>query len=224
MGFMGRELRAFVVLIGALLVVAIFTYPSWRPPPIEKADEAAFSELPDDLHDDFLQLPAQIQQGYLLMRGYDTQQALTLLAARLSPPEPLFEDPPSFEGATLMLAGKFAPMELSENDERDLPLFSELYTSAGDAAIYLFPDDRKLLRLENFQVVNGPELLVALSTHENPLTPADLGRDYIDLGPLRTATGNLNYDIPSELNVSRYRSVVIYDRTYGVLFAVAKVR
>lgn len=223
---MGTRLRLLVIVVGGLLVVATFTYPSWRPPPVPEVEEVGFPGLPEELQNDFQALPERIRTGYLLMREREVQQATNLLIARLIVPEfvPIDEQPlPPIEGARLIMEGEFAPVELAEDEERELPPFSDLYESSGTVAVYLYPDNRKLLRIENLSVVNGPNLVIALLTNPDPIAIADLGRDYQDLGPLRATTGNLNYEIPDELNIDRYRSVVIYDQQYGIVFAVAKI-
>ena len=223
---MGTKLRLLVIFMGGLLVVATFTYPSWRPPPVPEVEEEGFPGLPEELQDDFQALSERIRTGYLLMRQRNPQQATDLLIARLMVPQllPPEEQPlPPIEDARLIMEGEFGPIEMAEDDERELPPFSDLYESSGMVTIYLFPDDRKLLRIEDLNVVNGPNLVVALLTNPDPIAIADLGRDYQDLGPLRATTGNLNYEIPDELNINRYRSVVIYEQQYGIVFAEAKI-
>ena len=219
---MGTRLRLLLVFLGALLVVVTFTYPEWRPPPVDQSGDAEFPELPVELQEAFQLLPETIRQGYLVMRRQNTPQAVALLSARLSSPLPQDQPLPPVEDARMIMDGMFGPIELQEDDERELPPFSELYSAAGEVSIYLFSDDRKLLRIDNLQVVNGPELYIALLVEPFPLTIADLGRDYQDW-PLLSPKGNQNYEIPPELNIYRYRSVVIYDRRYGIIFAVAQI-
>ena len=66
-----------------------------------------------------------------------------------------------------------------------------------------------LLRLENFDVTNGPDLFVHLWKHGSPSEKSDKEEGYISLGRLKGNKGNQNYIIPIDLDVSEYHSVVI---------------
>ena len=222
---MGTKLRLFLVLIGGLLVAATFTYPSWRPAPIGEVEAAEFPGLPAELQDDFQALPERIRRDYLLMRQVDEQQALALLRARLVVPASLSPEEqalPPVESASIIRESVFASPQLEEEDDRELPQFVDLYSAAGTVRIYQFPDERKLLRIENLQVVNGPELWVALTTHSAPLTFDEI-QGYQELGPLRATSGNMNFEIPAERDLNYYHSIVIFDRPYRIIFAVARI-
>jgi hypothetical protein len=220
---MGTKLRLFVVAIGALLVVATFTYPQWRPPPIEQVDNSNFPGLPDDLQADFQLLPERIQVGYLEMNRNSPQQALVLLQARLSPLLPLEQTMTLVEGILPVQTGALAPLALEEEDDRTLPPFSNLYTAKGDVSIYELADSRKLLQIQDLAVVNGPELWLALTLHPAPLMFEELGQNYYDVGRLNATLGNLEYALPSELDVEGFRSIVIYDRQSGIIFAAGSI-
>jgi len=77
-----------------------------------------------------------------------------------------------------------------------------------------------LLRFEDFEVTNGPDLHVLLSKNSNPSDSDDLG-EYIDLGKLKGNVGNQNYEIPEGVDISDYSSVVIYCKPFHVVFSVA---
>jgi hypothetical protein len=91
---------------------------------------------------------------------------------------------------------------------------------SGSAAIFEF-DGRRLLRLENLKVENGPDLFVYLST-----TPADAAEgsfpgSFVNLGRLKGNIGSQNYDVPPGVELSRYQSVVIYCKRFSTPFAAA---
>ena len=91
----------------------------------------------------------------------------------------------------------------------------------GQALIYSLPDGSAVLRLEDFQATNGPDLHVLLATGSlNPANSEELG-EYLDLGSLKGNIGNQNYDIPEGVDVSQYISVVIYCKPFHVVFATA---
>lgn len=96
----------------------------------------------------------------------------------------------------------------------------EFHQGSGSATIYQQGEGR-VLRLEDFEVTNGPDLHVILTRHPNPSTRAVVGEDYIDLGPIKGNIGNQNYDIPADVDLSQYQGVVIYCVPFHVVFATA---
>jgi len=79
-------------------------------------------------------------------------------------------------------------------------------------------DGRRYVRFENVSIANGPDLHVYLST--------DTGGRYAEanaryLGPLRATDGSFQYEIPASLDVSMYRSVVVWCRAFATLFTWA---
>lgn len=111
-------------------------------------------------------------------------------------------------------AGKMPEVFLSGSFE-DADNF---HKGSGDAKI-IKNRDNYLLRLENFEVTNGPDLYVVLSPDGNPTDHDSLG-DYADLGRLKGNVGNQNYSLDG-IDVSKYKSVVIYCKAFSVIFSVA---
>jgi hypothetical protein len=62
------NLRVIAIMLGFLLIVAVFTYPTWRPRPVAQNTEAIFPELSADLSDAFINLPQDVQDIYLTLR------------------------------------------------------------------------------------------------------------------------------------------------------------
>jgi len=92
----------------------------------------------------------------------------------------------------------------------------------GDAIIYILADGSRVLRLQDFEVLNGPDLHVWL-VPVDPV-PDTVGVEiagYYDLGPLKGNAGNQNYDIPADLDLSAFKSVVIWCQPFRVPFAAA---
>ena len=114
-----------------------------------------------------------------------------------------------------------SPVELKEGSFCD---GDSRHKGSGTATIYRGADGSHLLRLENLDVTNGPDLRVILSPGQNPQ-----GRDevsapgYIELGKLKGNMGNQNYEIPDGMEVSSFGSVVIYCKAFHVLFSVASL-
>jgi electron transfer DM13 len=72
------------------------------------------------------------------------------------------------------------------------------------------------VRLENFEVRNGPDLYIYLSPSANGYAAGA-----IELGKLKADRGNQNYAVRAGTSVSAVRSVVIWCKQFGVLFATA---
>lgn len=92
----------------------------------------------------------------------------------------------------------------------------------GTATIYELADASRVLRLENFEVINGPQLHVWL-VPPDPV-PDNVGREisgYFDLGPLKGNIGDQNYEIPADLDLDDYGSVVIWCVPFRVPFNAA---
>lgn len=77
----------------------------------------------------------------------------------------------------------------------------------------------RVLTLMGFEVDNGPDLRVYLVA--GPATSEEEVDDYEDLGSLKGNKGNQQYKIPTDLDLERYSTVVIWCRAFSVLFARA---
>lgn len=95
------------------------------------------------------------------------------------------------------------------------------YTVTGTATTYELPDGSRILRLEDFESTNGPDLFVYLTVGDQADDDATLDADFVDLGVLRGNVGNQNYDIPAEVDLSRYDTVVIWCRRFTTSFGAA---
>ncbi len=94
------------------------------------------------------------------------------------------------------------------------------YVAVGTATLYQLPDGSRIVRFENFEASNGPDLRVMLVANPNPTGSADKG-DFVDLGVLKGNIGNQNYDIPADVDLTQYQSVIIYCRSFSALFGSA---
>ena len=100
-----------------------------------------------------------------------------------------------------------------------------LHKGSGQATIYRGPDGAHLLRLDDLDVTNGPDLFVLLSPHNDPNNPDEVKTEgYVNLGELKGNRGNQNYPIPSDVDVPSQGSVVIYCRAFSVIFSVAPLQ
>jgi len=88
----------------------------------------------------------------------------------------------------------------------------------GTATIYRLADGKRVLRLEGFSTTNGPDLVIALHSGANPET--DQGQ-YLVLAGLKGNQGDQNYELPADVDQSTYGSVVIWCRTFNIVFGYA---
>lgn len=97
------------------------------------------------------------------------------------------------------------------------------HQGSGNATVYELADGSTVLRFENLDVTNGPDLHVILSPVADPETREDVSTPgYVDLGSLKGNRGDQNYDIPTEVDLtSGDWTVVIYCQPFHVIFATA---
>ena len=108
---------------------------------------------------------------------------------------------------------------LQRGEFRDADRF---HRGSGTATIYRLPGGELVLRLETFEVTNGPDLRVLIAAHPDPTNRSDLeDSGFVEIGGLKGNVGNQNYSIPPDVDVEGRRSVVIYCRPFHVVFSVA---
>lgn len=99
---------------------------------------------------------------------------------------------------------------------------SVAHETKGTAAIYQLPDGTRTLRLTDFQTSNGPDVqvyLVAATDASDNNTVTNAG--FVSLGALKGNVGNQNYEVGSDVDLSKYRAVTIWCRRFSVNFATA---
>jgi hypothetical protein len=92
-----------------------------------------------------------------------------------------------------------------------------IHNAEGIAKVIPIQDRGTILRLENLKATNGPDLHVYLATDTS-------ASDFVNLGRLKANNGNQNYNIPSETDLSKYDTVLIWCRPFSVLFGSADLK
>ena len=96
------------------------------------------------------------------------------------------------------------------------------HTTAGVAAVHQLPDGKRVLRLTDFETSNGPDVQVYLVGAQDANDNDTVTRaGFVTLGALKGNIGNQNYEVPTEVDLSKYRAVTIWCRRFGVNFATA---
>lgn len=99
------------------------------------------------------------------------------------------------------------------------------HETMGDAAIHRLADGSRILRFTKFTTSNGPDLRVLLVAADDPRDDASVsGAERIELGALKGNVGDQNYVLPAEVDLSKFRSVVVWCNRFGVNFASAPLR
>src|SRR6266567_6041446 len=99
---------------------------------------------------------------------------------------------------------------------------SNAHKTDGLATIYRFSDGRRVLRLTEFATSNGPDVrvyLVAAGDAQDEAAANQTG--VVDLGALKGNIGDQNYDVPVDLDLTKYRAVSIWCRRFSVNFGAA---
>lgn len=115
------------------------------------------------------------------------------------------------------MQGETQPVVLVSGDFTGTDSF---HRGSGKATVYVYPDGRRILRFENFEVTNGP----ALSIYLVKGTAGNVEEGYVSLGKLKGNIGNQNYEIPADADLETYRSIVIWCVPFRVTFAVAPLQ
>lgn len=112
------------------------------------------------------------------------------------------------------------PVVLSSGTFRNLE-----HETTGTAKIVRLADGSRVVRLERFRTSSGPDVVVILSS--TPATEDSWGAyddgTFVNLGELKGNVGAQNYTIPANVDLAKYRSVVIWCRRFNVAFGAAPV-
>jgi len=96
------------------------------------------------------------------------------------------------------------------------------HSAEGTAHLIRSEDGTAFVRFaDDFVVENGPDLVVWLSAAPASSDERAFTEDFIPLAGLKGNIGSQNYEIPSDVDLSRYRSVLVWCRRFNVGFAAA---
>jgi hypothetical protein len=126
---------------------------------------------------------------------------------------------PTAQSASMAMAKSTEPMVLAKGDFRGLA-----HETKGAATVHQLGEGKRVLRLTNFETSNGPDVhvyLVAAEVAKDNATVKQAG--FIDLGSLKGNKGDQNYDIPTDADLNKYKSVSIWCARFGVNFGAASL-
>jgi len=126
---------------------------------------------------------------------------------------------PTAQSGSMAMAKSTEPMVLAKGDFRGLA-----HETKGAATVHQVGEGTRVLRLTNFETSNGPDVhvyLVAAEVAKDDATVKHAG--FIDLGSLKGNKGDQNYDIPTDTDLNKYKSVSIWCARFGVNFGAASL-
>lgn len=93
--------------------------------------------------------------------------------------------------------------------------------TTGVVRIVELADGTRLVRLEDLATDNGPDLFVYLSTNpaDGPSKAFDV--DFVNLGRLKGNLGNQNYELPADVSIEDWTSVVVWCDRFDSAFGAA---
>ncbi|MBL8776011.1 MAG: DM13 domain-containing protein [Acidimicrobiales bacterium] len=131
-----------------------------------------------------------------------------------SDPEDAAETPPDSTPSTTAAAPVVERVVEGSFVDRSHP-------TGGQAVVLSDGTAQRFLRLEGFATDNGPDLNVYLSAAP-PDAPEDaFDDDFVDLGDLQGNVGDQNYEVPADVDLDRYPTVVVWCVRFGVAFGAA---
>ena len=89
------------------------------------------------------------------------------------------------------------------------------HNASGNVRIIRMPDET-IVRYENYQGTNGPDLRIYLST--------DLkATDFVEISKAKGNMGNINYSVPDGVNIDDYNYVLTWCKPFRTLFDYAEL-
>ena len=183
-------------IVGVALLIFIFV---WFEPHKAFIDERVDEVVP--------QVETVIQEG---------------VASTTSPDSSAGTTPPPVDEASVVVTTLVPPVTypvlLSQS-----ALIDVAHGGSGTVLVLELEDGSRVLRFEDLDVLNGPDLVVILS--DRSLSGADDYTDgqYLILGELKGNLGNQNYQIPAEVDLSEWATAAIWCRRFNTTFNVASI-
>ncbi len=129
---------------------------------------------------------------------------------------------------TTVPAGNSISASIARAAESGLPVVlssgsfvSGEHTTTGTALVVALPDGSLVVRFEDLDTSNGPDLRVVLSTDAASDSFQYEGRKTLE--ELKGNIGDQNYSLGADVDLTQYRSVVIWCERFSVAFGAAAI-
>lgn len=130
---------------------------------------------------------------------------------------PLSVTPPTTTTGTTTPISGTVPAQAQAQIVAQGSLIPKAHDVAGQALLIQDAVGKQILRFENFQSTDGPDVHVYLSADYD-------ARDAVELGRLKATSGNVNYDVPAGVDSKKYNKVLIWCRPFHVLFSATELK
>lgn len=128
------------------------------------------------------------------------------------------EPPPADDGgnAAQPSPARTEPVELARGS-----FVSIDHGTSGTVRAIELPDGTRIMRFEGLDTSNGPDLFVYLSANPASGDEAAFDDDVVNLGRLKGNQGDQNYELPADVDLARFASVVIWCDRFDSAFGAA---
>lgn len=220
---MDIRIRLTIIGIMGLLVAAVWTFPTWYPLINQGTISNPYPGLEESAWVEYDGLPASVKEAFRALRDGDEdneiapqpETALALVRARLvtgDTPAPEAEQTfQPVDGSTIVSQGEFITIDAIRG-------------AAGKITIYQQPDQKRVLRIEEFTATRAPDVHLIFTRNPDPMDERGVGVDYIDLGALKGNVGGQTYDVPEGVNFSVYPILALYSVKHNLVISTATLR
>ena len=100
----------------------------------------------------------------------------------------------------------------------------KVHSTSGRATVYQGADGKRILRLTHFKTSNGPDVHVILVATKDAKDDANFlsgNVERVELGKLKGNEGDQNYELPENVDLSKFQTVSIYCERFNANFGAA---
>jgi hypothetical protein len=133
-------------------------------------------------------------------------EALPTVAATADEAEEVDQAPSTSSGPVEVARGDFVSLD---------------HGTEGTVRVLDVGGGRQVVRLENLDTSNGPDLFVYLTANPSDGREGAFDDDYVDLGRLTANQGNQNYNVPAGTDLRQRPTVVIWCDRFDSAFGAA---
>lgn len=84
-------------------------------------------------------------------------------------------------------------------------------------ALLINDNGKKILRFEDFETINGPDVRIYLSKNLD-------NADYVEVDKLKATKGNVNYNVADSVDINKYNKVLVWCEDFSILFSYAELK
>lgn len=188
--------------LGWLVVLILFTFPLWRNIFTGRQQQVPFAQADSAQREIFLKMNRDI--------------ALTAYASFLTvvPVPTVATQTPIPADAQVVLRGDFTQIDA-------------VHKAEGRARVYRLPDGGLFITFDDFKVTNAPGLQVYLSSNDAPKKMDELdgvARFFVVATNLTGTAGSQQFRLPNQLQIERYRSVVLVSEPLQTVYSYATLQ